>query len=398
MRPWLSTYVVYRASTSNSEEEFPTTWHDTSDVNKHSVIYKPCLTCCLKVYSGTFPTSWVMKLWECSALRSTTRERTGWGFRGDTAMAPHLCPQDVALQMSQRPTRPLTLDGAYAFLHAQKGAVFSYLAPLLPGAVPVIPVLLNCTAEGKNLLTGVTWRALRWCAVKHWVNVSDRQVTKSKEYLTSVCTKDGRGGGWLQSAGELFLLILSTLMVLPDDLRTKDWNKHICPKHSYRPFCNVFVATGQWPSNTLPSDTLPFNQYWQRSQTLTSTGSTGRLPTACPCLTSVAQAGYCPHCSAPVKNASLKSHCHWWRQGMMQLLLHAKGIFITGSCCQMMGHRVSLAEHRSHVICLYPVFATSDWLSHHVGTLLFVFPTVSTQLCFTKCSQNPLLLGPHRVR
>lgn len=67
-------------------------------------------------------------------------------------MEPHLCPQQVALQMSQRPTRPLALDGAYAFLHAQKGAKFSSLAPLLPGAVPVIPTLLTCTVEEKTCL------------------------------------------------------------------------------------------------------------------------------------------------------------------------------------------------------------------------------------------------------
>lgn len=167
MRPWLSTCVVYWAGTSNSEEGFPAAQHDTRDVNNHSMVYKPCLTCCPKAYSTTFPKSWVTKLGERAVLWSTAGERVGWGFRGDVAMESHLCPWHVALQMSQRPTRPLALDGAFVFPHAQKGATFSSLAPLLPGAVPVIPVLLICTAEEKNLLTMVTWRALRWCGVKH---------------------------------------------------------------------------------------------------------------------------------------------------------------------------------------------------------------------------------------
>lgn len=70
-------------------------------------------------------------------------------------MESHLCPWHVALQMSQRPSRPLALDGAFVFPHAQKGATFSYLVPLLPRAVPVIPILF-CTVEEKNLLTMVT--------------------------------------------------------------------------------------------------------------------------------------------------------------------------------------------------------------------------------------------------
>ena len=164
--------------------------------------------------------------------------------------------------------------------------------PTTPGAVLVILVLLICTVEEKKLLTMVTGRALRRCSVKHWVNVNDSQVTKSKEHLTFLplfALGDGRGGGWLQSRDELFLLILSVLMILPDELRTKDSNIHICPKYSNRPLCNVFVATEQWPSDTLPPDSLPFDQYRQHRQTadtlpLTGIRSIDRLPTPCPLL------------------------------------------------------------------------------------------------------------------
>ena len=106
--------------------------------------------------------------------------------------------------------------------------------------------------EEKTLLAMVTCRALRQCGVKHWVNVNDSQVTKSEEQLTflPLFAQGMEGEGrWLQSSNELFLLILSVLMILPDELRTKGSNIGICPKYSARPLCNVFVATRQWPSD-----------------------------------------------------------------------------------------------------------------------------------------------------
>lgn len=87
---------------------------------------------------------------------STTGESVGWHFRADITMESHLCPWHIALWMSQRPTGPLPLDGAFVFPEAQKRAMFRYLAPPQPRAVLVIPVLLNCTAEEKNLHTVVT--------------------------------------------------------------------------------------------------------------------------------------------------------------------------------------------------------------------------------------------------
>lgn len=52
--------------------------------------------------------------------------------------------------MSQMLTGPLEPDGAFCFLQDQKGATFNSLAPLLPRAVPVIPVLLVHTVEEKT--------------------------------------------------------------------------------------------------------------------------------------------------------------------------------------------------------------------------------------------------------
>lgn len=67
-------------------------------------------------------------------------------------MESHLCLWHVTWWMSQLPTGPLQPDGAFVFLQDQKGATFSSLAPLLPGAVPVIPVLLICTVGEKTCL------------------------------------------------------------------------------------------------------------------------------------------------------------------------------------------------------------------------------------------------------
>lgn len=175
-------------------------------------------------------------------------------------------------------------------------------------------------------------------------------------------------------------------MILPDELRTKDSNIHICPKYSNRPFCNVFVATGQWPSDTEPPDALPS----------TSICSTDRLPTPCP-LPDISSVGRIL-LTLFIKYASFKPHYHWWSRGVVQLLPHSKGICIIGCCCQMMGHQMSVAVHRSQGITYDPVFSVSDWLSHRMGTLLLIFPSASIKLCFKKCCQTPLMFGPHQVR
>lgn len=92
---------------------------------------------------------------------------------------------------------------------------------------------------------------------KHWVNVYDSWITKSKEHLTFLCLHKGwKGREWLRSRHELLLLILLVLKILPHELRTKESNIHICLQCSNQPLCNVFVATGQYPSDTLPPDTL----------------------------------------------------------------------------------------------------------------------------------------------
>lgn len=82
--------------------------------------------------------------------------------------------------------------------------------------------------------------------LKHWVNVYDSWVTKSKEHLTFLCLhKRWKRRRWLRSRHELLLLILLVLKILPHELRTRDSNIHICLQYTNWPLCNVFVATGR---------------------------------------------------------------------------------------------------------------------------------------------------------
>lgn len=277
MRPWLSTYVIYRATTVRKSFLL----HGmTQEMSTNTVWFKTMLDLLTK---GVFYHRPHVLSDETVGVLSTAEhhKRKGWMRfqRRHGNGAPPLSTAGCTADVTEANQTTRTWWCLCIPLRSERSQV-QLSGPTTAWGCPCHPHFPHLHSGGKNLLIRLTWRALRWCAVKHWVNVNDRQVTKSKEYLTSVCTKDGRGRGWLQSTDELFLLILSMLIVLPDDLRTKDC-KHICPKRSYRPLCNAFVATGQWPSNTQPSDTLPFNQYWQCSQNLNTMGSTGRLPTPC---------------------------------------------------------------------------------------------------------------------
>ncbi|KAJ7395196.1 hypothetical protein BTVI_157568 [Pitangus sulphuratus] len=118
--------------------------------------------------------------------------------------------------------------------------MFSSLAPLFLGAIPVIALHLICTVEKKPAYCGDTnGFEMLWC-----------------------------------KAG--------------DELRTKDSDIDICTQYSNRTPCNVFAAIRQWPRDTLPTDTLLSGQYRQCKQsagTLPSPSASGgidRLPTPWP--------------------------------------------------------------------------------------------------------------------
>lgn len=133
MRPRRSRCIVSWEGTSSSKDGFPATQRDTQH--------------------GLQPRAW-FAAWRCSpspfqnpAWSECTMEvKVCTRFQrrhGDGWMDPI-----SAIEEAQRPTGwPV---GALDFPCAPEGATFSFLAPPLPGAVPVIPILLICTAEVKK--------------------------------------------------------------------------------------------------------------------------------------------------------------------------------------------------------------------------------------------------------
>lgn len=149
MKPWLSTYIVYEVDIYNCEKGSPAT---TQEMSKN--------TSCLTNHAWLAALRHIPHIPqilsdENMGMHWTVEhpgDRAGWGSRGNMEMESHLHLWHVAWWMSQTPAGPPEPDGAFVFLQGQKGATFSSLAPLLPRAVPVTPVLLICTVEEKTCL------------------------------------------------------------------------------------------------------------------------------------------------------------------------------------------------------------------------------------------------------
>lgn len=180
MRPWLGTCIVYWVGTSNSKEGIPATWHDTRDVNKHSVVYKHAWLAAWRHIPPPSPNPEWLKYgsaWHCGGPQGKGLDKVSektWQGNPTSAHGMLHCGRYQTTHTSRCFCLPTCSERSHFQLSGRTAA----------WGCPCHPHSPHLHGGGKNLFTVVTWRALRRCSVKHWVNVNDSQVTKSKEHLT----------------------------------------------------------------------------------------------------------------------------------------------------------------------------------------------------------------------
>lgn len=161
------------------------------------MLYKPCLTCCLKAYSMHTPnTEWRKygSTLDCGAPRGkgldeVSEEMWKWSPSSVCGMLHggcHWC------QLDQWTWWCFCLPGRSERSHIQLPG------PTTARACPCHSCSPHLHSGGKNLLTMVTQRALRCCHVKRWVKVNDNQVTRVKSiWPFFLCLHRGwKGRGW----------------------------------------------------------------------------------------------------------------------------------------------------------------------------------------------------------
>lgn len=146
-------------------------------------------------------------------------------------------------------------------------------------------------------------------------------------------------------------------------------------------FWKTCTRCENWEPDTLPPDTLPLDQYRQRRLTANT------LP---PARHWQHRQDSCRVCFSPTSQSLVEP------RGGTTLTCIQKAFAPLAVAARWHRHHMSLAVHWSNGIAYDLVLATSDWVSHHTGALLFISLTASIKLCFITCGQTPLLFRPQR--